>query len=331
MKTLKQLLSLILFIFLLITTQNIFSQIVSENLQSYYDFNNNTEDKSGNELHGDGHDLSPANGIENEIQTAYMFNGVSSFIDCGNESRNITNQLTISAWVKTFSADRQLLVSKYNFEEDLGYFLATEDGFAIVGGRDNSDNFWQAISTSTIHDGEWHHIVGIIDQNKWQIWVDCFMETEITTQTANPHLNCTDPLTIGFWHQGDGAGNHRYFEGIIDEVRLYNRPVTESEVDTLCNTDLLLDLTFVNSNSKILLIYPNPSQNYLIIESQNTDILNPQKYLIFNPLGQITQKGIVSDNDQINISKLIPGHYTLQISVDSNSRKVNFTSSFVKL
>ena len=131
MKTSKHLFASILLLFFS-SFQLLFAQVVTEALQTYYDLNGNTEDQSGNNLHGNGLDLATTIGIENVSNTAYSFNGSTSNIDCGNEGRNITDQLTISSWIKTTSLERQFFVSKYNSDEDIGYFLATENGNAIV-------------------------------------------------------------------------------------------------------------------------------------------------------------------------------------------------------
>ncbi len=312
--------------------QLLFAQVVTEGLQSHYVFNGSTEDKSGHDLHGTGNNLETAIGIENITNTAYLFNGSNSYINCGNDSRNILDKLTISAWIKTFSNNRQLFVSKYNYNDDSGYFLATEDGYAIVGGRDNSGEFWQAVSTTTlINDGEWHHIVGIIDQNNWQIWVDCSLDAELISTTVNPYLDCADPLTIGYWYQGSGEGYHRYFDGIIDEVRIYNRPIDINEMDTLCNIDLL-----VLKNHDLLIsdgfdIYPNPSNNFLNIESFSFDHSKIIGYEIFNNLGLIVDKGTSSVGNQIFISKLVSGQYFLRLYSDTNFKDVIFATSFTKI
>ena len=328
MKTIKLLFPLVLFS---LSFQFPLAQVVTDGLQSYYDFNGDYEDKSGNDLHGIGVDLTATIGMENIPETAFSFNGLSSNIDCDNDDRNISNQLTISAWLKTSSLDRQLFISKYNSVEDKGYFMATEDGHAIIGGRDNSGFFWQAISTSLINDGEWHHVVGIVDENKWQIWVDCFLETEIITQTSTPYLNCTDPLTIGYWFQGNGMGDFRYFDGVLDDIRLYNRPLNSNELDTLCDFNFITSIDQKAIIQEQFNIYPNPANSVLNIESSNFDKTQNLSYLIYNNIGQIVARGQTTVSDQINLLNLSDGQYILHLFSDTDLRKLIFTAKFIKM
>lgn len=91
-----------------------------------------------------------------------------------------------------------------------------------------------------ISDGEWHHLVYIngapyVDENGHEWWERAvFIDGERKSLSRSSR-----------WEPGDfipfiepvylGAGNNRgeaerFFNGIIDEVRIYNRPLTEDEV-----------------------------------------------------------------------------------------------------
>ena len=74
-------------------------------LEAYYPFNGNANDESGNAHHGTVTGAVLTTDRFGAAASAYQFNGVNAFIDCGNAAPlNIgTGNLTLSAWVK-FSA-----------------------------------------------------------------------------------------------------------------------------------------------------------------------------------------------------------------------------------
>ena len=93
--------------------------------------------------------------------------------------------------------------------------------------------------TLPISDGKWHHIVLTIElfeiigerhRRRIQIYKDGEVKTTVFWNKSSPHkfLSFKEPVFLG-------AGNNRgksegHFKGAIDEVRIYNRPLTEDEV-----------------------------------------------------------------------------------------------------
>ena len=190
-------------------------------------------------------------------------------------SRSIEDLVSVSAWIKTTNDKRQFVVSKYNSSEGRGYFMGVENGIAFLGGRYDNDEFVQTYGTTSINDGEWHHIIGVVDGKSWTIWVDCKIENTIESLSNYSKLNCSDPLTVGSWFQGNGFGEFRFFDGIIDEVKIFSVNILEDELLRLCDAD-----DFISSNSNNILqsvqsvdtnIYPNPTNDLLNIEIETNN------------------------------------------------------------
>lgn len=289
------------------------SQIVQNGLQSYYNFNSNMiTDLSENNLDGTGYNIESGIGLEDTLHSAYDYNGFSSYIDLGIENRNITNQLTLSAWIKTNSNERQMILAKYNWMIDKGYVLAVTGGKASLEGRDNNGgSIKEVFSDSDINDGEWHHVLGIIDDNKWSIYINCEKENEITTQSINPTFSTDIPLTTGYLTIPGTGGNQYYFEGTIDEVRVYNRPLSQLEIDSICNINYIITHQSVVKGNSVYLIYPNPSKDYIsVIQPEATKIID-LNFEIYNINGKLIKKGII--NNQIDLNGLENGLYFLKI------------------
>lgn len=293
------------------------SQVVQNGLQGYYNFNSNIiYDLSSNNLNGTGFNLLNAIGIEDTINSAFQFNGSSSYIDLGAENRNISDQVTLSAWIKTFSNERQVIVEKYKWAADKGYFIDITDGLASVGGRDNNNEHIEIFGTTLLNDGEWHHVLGIMDVNEWRLYVDCEKENEMITSSVNPSVVNDASLVVGRASLPNGQGIYRFYEGIIDEVRIYNRPLNEFEIDSICNVDYLISgLDFIKRNS-IFLVYPNPSNNGLFVVQTEPNKMINLNYEIYSIEGKFIKRGVV--NNPIDLSTLENGLFILKIKSKDN-------------
>lgn len=289
---------------------SMFTQNLDEGLQGWYNLNNNFIDSSPNEINGIGYNLENAIGLEGFEQTSYLFNGDDGYIDLTEENRNISNEVSLSAWIKTFDDKRQFIVSKYNWQEDKGYFIGTDEGgHALIGGRVGCGEFYQCVSNNRIDDGEWHHVVGIIKNDIFEIWIDCELDNTLDYSCNNVNLSCSHPMTIGNWWQGSTTGDYRHFNGIIDEVRIYNRPLTEDEIKLLCDINLSTNVDY-NINTFNTKISPNPSSGHFTL---TTNIENYEKYNynIYNWQGSLIQTGSLTNS--INLTEVSGGTYTLQI------------------
>ena len=95
---------------------------------------------------------------------------------------------------------------------------------------DGSNVRYVAVSTlpST---GDWHHIVGIISGNDISaLYIDGVSSAGAAATYAADSRVLTNVLEIG-----SGVSGSESFDGVIDEVRIYNRALSASEVQALYN------------------------------------------------------------------------------------------------
>jgi uncharacterized repeat protein (TIGR01451 family) len=86
----------------------------------------------------------------------------------------------------------------------------------------NSSATW-ADTTSNINNGEWHNIVGVYNNAKAIIYFDGAKQGEV----PKPVITTNNlPLEIGRY----GQDNKYAFDGAIDEIRIYNRALSDSEI-----------------------------------------------------------------------------------------------------
>ncbi len=165
--------------------------------------------------------------IEGYLGGALQLNGTTDFVDCGNsESLNITDKITVSAWVRTVDAGESAeqlggqnhYVSKWN-----SYGIKHRTNLLIFWIYDGD---WRAtrISIDSSFNGEWRHVVGTYDGEVVKTYVDGKLEGEVAH--AGTIARNLDNVLIG----KNPSNTTDNFEGAIDEVRIYNRDLSAAQV-----------------------------------------------------------------------------------------------------
>jgi len=229
---------------------------LNNGLVGHFKFDGNALDSSPIAIHGTANNATLTLGKTNNVDSAYFFNGLTTYVDYTSDSRGITNTITVSAWVKTTNVNNEWVVSKYDWTIDKGFHLVLVGGHPVLAGRNNGGVY---ITTNypnpsnLVNDGQWHHIVGEISENSWALWVDCVLDNQVTSNANNPSLVNTFDLTIGNYIMP--SGNHvAFFDGSIDEVRIFNRTLTQAERGLLCDinyVDPVLSAPVVSNDTAV--------------------------------------------------------------------------------
>jgi hypothetical protein len=105
-----------------------------------------------------------------------------------------------------------------------------------VQGADNGFRF-QVPSSTTVHDGTWHHVVGTFTPGRLELWLDGFAENS-RADLQNPET------TNGYWRVGrqsldswPGTSYPYDFAGEVDHVRIYDRVLTDDEIRAHASAD----------------------------------------------------------------------------------------------
>jgi hypothetical protein len=158
--------------------------------------------------------------------TALQFDGVDDYVDCGsNESLDITDAITIEAWVKladipVVSPVFHIIASKHSAVNE-AYNLVVSDTtkkarFILIPSSGWADR-QRVESVTSILDDSWHH------KSYLKIYVDGQQEGEVAwAQSIGTNASS---LYVGGNPDGD-----RVVDGLIDEVRIYNRALSAEEI-----------------------------------------------------------------------------------------------------
>ncbi|MBE0641364.1 MAG: hypothetical protein IH599_04965, partial [Bacteroidales bacterium] len=216
-------------------------------LVAWYPFNGNADDGSGDANHGAVQGTLPAPDRFGQNASAYYFPGTNEKIVCPNDTA-ITNarSLSVAAWFKVENRpggwDQNVLLS------NIGPY-ASSGGFQIITGnppntdvsgmfRNTSfaDQVLSGSGLATIDTGQWYHVVLTLDYNTAgnNTLAKLYLNgSPLTSHTFNSYIvyqNIT-PFLIGL--NIDSIGFQRSYKGCLDDIGLWNRPLSPQEVVTL--------------------------------------------------------------------------------------------------
>ena len=153
--------------------------------------------------------------------------GVDDFVTMGNPlSLQFTNTVSMSAWFKTTdTTSTQVIIGKEAITSGnrsyMLYYSGTGGSFTIkflifTSGSANN----QAVSTSTVTDGNWHHVLGVNDGSNLKIYIDGVLE-DTNVGGGGAIQSSTADFFIG--RRGNSSSSNReYWNGSIDEVAVWN-------------------------------------------------------------------------------------------------------------
>jgi len=199
---------------------------VTDGLVSYWTFDNvagkKVEDDWGN---NDGTIVGAPQTVDGKIRKALKFDGSDDNINMGNpDDLNFgEGGYSIEAWIKTNNDGP--IITKMQSSNERGWYNRVADG--KLHNRLQVDNGNSGESTSNVSDDNWRHTLTVIDREggRQQVYIDGTLEGNPQIADVVGSVSSERDVVIGSYHDGQV-----YFNGIIDEVRIYNRALSEAEV-----------------------------------------------------------------------------------------------------
>jgi hypothetical protein len=167
--------------------------------------------------------------------------GTNDYVALGDPAGlQITGQITIAAWVKpdatnglrnivnkghdnstTPNGEITLRINAGAYQT--GYWAGSA-GSVIAAGPASGAN------SAAADIGTWHHLAGVWDGATWRLYRD-----GVQIASAASATGAVTVPTVGWAIGARGTGTERFFDGQIDEVRIYNRGLSALEINSLYN------------------------------------------------------------------------------------------------
>jgi Concanavalin A-like lectin/glucanases superfamily len=237
--------------------QRIIIDIPRNGLIAFYPFSGNANDVTGNNLHG------TVNGAALSVDrfgygsSSYSFDGVDDFITMGNPALlQISNTITVSGWlnVRAFRTppspghSAMYAVSKIYFDPNVGgnprkgYTLA-QDFFgggapsmaAAVYSSNASSNVTSFLSSyvgNSVAAQEWIFFCMVIDGTNFKYYHNGVLVNDLTQPATLLDNGSLGNLNLGTY------GGGFLFNGWIDDVAIYNRALSATEVQQVLNQNI---------------------------------------------------------------------------------------------
>jgi hypothetical protein len=154
----------------------------------------------------------------------YEFSG-SDYIDAGQSPVLLpTKAFTYLFWIK-YSGDQRTITMMGCHRDGIG-----GTGIGIDDVRPNTVKLHlnlypsRASSNRTINDNVWHHLAGVYDGKALRLYIDGVQE-DVQSRPGPLKYPSGGHLIIGKWY-----GEGQYFRGMLDEIMVYDRALSEREV-----------------------------------------------------------------------------------------------------
>ncbi|MBI2595545.1 BNR-4 repeat-containing protein [Candidatus Daviesbacteria bacterium] len=184
-----------------------------------------------------------------KINGALMFDGNDDFVDLGSNSNlAVDSSLTVVSWFKTaskkpgFIIDRngpvstnyRLMVNQYGAKNTVGSKYCKVN--KVCGNLHFSNGVNLVLeSKKNVNDGNWHHTALVYDSTSRAIllFVDGVLEAgPIPVGKSGKLVDLNNKTFIGVRGNGQKATDGN-FEGILDDVRIYNQALSQQEINNL--------------------------------------------------------------------------------------------------
>ncbi len=222
-----------------------------EGLALYYSFDEGEGD-TVHDLSGNGQDgtIHGSTWQEGKYGNALkFFDGEHSFVSAPKSpALDVGAQVTVEFWMKAdpdnlMNACCQGLVATDFYHVEISSGRGGQAGINFVVSADGGSSWThtsdQAGGGFRVPPGEWHHVAGTYDGAALRLYIDGGLKAK------TPHTGSISPmLPNSFLSIGSEEGrsicrecmHSRYFSGLLDEIKIYSRALTEDEIQTDMNS-----------------------------------------------------------------------------------------------
>lgn len=200
------------------------------------------DEGAGNILHdssGNGNDgiIYGATWLETNEGYVLQFDGINDYVDIPYTSLENLASGTIIARIKVDSNIGETIIAKQHNNvntygvfsigyscNSIGWPNAGTSGKLYYHGH---NSITEASSSSTIDIGQWYNVANVFTNTYTKFYIEGSLDNTLNGDYSIPSDANPTATSIGAWL---GPSGGRYFTGVIDEIRIYNRALTADEI-----------------------------------------------------------------------------------------------------
>jgi len=163
------------------------------------------------------------------VDGALEFDGTDDYVSVPNSSSlQLTSALTMAGWIKADSwgsgTDVDIIARKGE-DNPNNYQLAIADGLATLYLDDGDGSGYRG--DTLLNTGQWYHVAATWDGSTVRVYVDGVLDNDPPDLHGNNISTDTRAFYIG------GRSGTDLLDGILDDIRVYNRALSEAEIKNL--------------------------------------------------------------------------------------------------
>ena len=207
------------------------ANVAEDGLVAYWPFDEGNG-KKAIDVTGNGHDgefVGSPKWVDGKFGTALEFNGADNHVAVADDDAlDLAENLTFMAW---FSPS-EVLTSRRLMVKNNAIFVIFDFGNAnSIDFLVKPNNTFTESKTVDWKIGEWYHFAGTFDGKTMKVYINGKLEGE-----ADNNVPIT-PSDLELWIGGDDNGRPTdHFPGKIDEVRLYEKALSEADIQKVMET-----------------------------------------------------------------------------------------------
>ncbi|WP_066633133.1 LamG-like jellyroll fold domain-containing protein [Labilibacter marinus] len=310
-------------------SQNEISNLYNETndgLIAHYPFNGNANDESGNNNHGTINGATLTDDRFGKPNSAYDFDGNDDYIDLGVIEGYSSH--SFSGWFKIEGQQDGwgVLVSKL-YDDGNHTFMSSEiridpdfgSGYKFSSQLGTGAQWAGNRIETPINDSEWQYFAYIYDDSEKRIKL--YWNSNLVDNISVTGYNDTEntPTYIGARPYHNVPITY-FFNGLIDDVKIYNRPLTVEEINSEYQEFITTEVEKKIKNVEFS-IYPNPASEKLFIDCNLFKLGSGIKIKIYDITGnEVYGTSINQQLTRIDLNNIhAKGIYLVQV-VDINSK-----------
>ena len=285
------------------TNAQVPSYVPTNGLVAYYPFNGNANDESGNGNNGtvDGgtngtisytFDRLGNNNAAILFESNPIWNSLGPFIELDNTENLLVNtDFTINYFVNISNSNLTGEIINKGPDNVSGNFISValdnnslENGVSQIG----------AVYETNFPNDIWKMVTIRNNEGFWEIYIDA--NRTASSQIGNI-TNNSNVYNLGAMPSGGSNGSFWPFQGMLDDIGFWNRPLTQQEITDLYDSNSSDECLTMTINTGVLStnpvaynstvnIYPNPANDQITIDCGNLDNVEGWNIKITNMLGQ---------------------------------------------
>jgi len=319
------------------------AQEYPEGMVSYWRFEEGYGNIAYDSVNGNNATIYGANWTSGRVGNALSFDG-NDYVNCGNpDNLKIYPPLSVEVWINPSVIDPNASTGKIILskgDQAFRYYSMWITPWGTLGFNVEATYNNQIQTEELLDPNEWYHVVGVHDGEQIYIYVNGELKNHADSPLKPYQNNSNAPMTIGIEPSYMWDPN-RWFKGVIDEVAIYNRALTQEEIWQHYQSGLYVgvpfgDLTF----SKVDIMFKHalnndnfglsgefvlsdtsdgidPVNEYVVIEAGSSTIMIPAGSFIEKEPGKFEFLGTVDGADvKMNIKAVDVNTFKFKAKAD---------------